>query len=297
MPMPRSRTLEGSLLFLLVVLPAGCPWNAAGTSGCRPTGPPLPLPEALNESSGIAPSLSHPGVLWTHNDGQDPFLYAINEKGDLLATIRVLGARMRDWEDLATAPCGDEACIYLADTGDNPEVRREIKLLRLPDSGRVEDGSREAQVFPMILPNGPRDIEALYVLPGEDVYLVSKGRSDANTVYRYPPPLREGESVTLEEVQTLSEGAMPIPAQITGADASPDGKFVVIRTYQDMVFYRVEEGHLIPMEGARVALRTLQEPQGEGVAFGDGNRVFLTTEAGSFGGVASLRILECQVVH
>jgi hypothetical protein len=289
--------MKGSLLLPLVILASGCPWNAAGTSGCRPTGPPLPLPEALNESSGIARSLSHPGVLWTHNDGQDPSLYAIDETGSLLATIRVSGARMRDWEDLATAPCGDEACIYLADTGDNLEVRPEIQLLRLPDTGAVEDGSREAQVFPMTLPDGPRDIEALYVLPGEDVYLVSKGRNDANTVYRYPPPLREGERVTLQEVQTLSEGAMPIPAQITGADASSDGRYVVIRTYQDMVFYRVEEGHLIPMEGARVALRTLQEPQGEGVAFGDGNRVLLTTEAGPFGGEASLRILECQIAH
>lgn len=291
---PRG-AVKGLLILGAALLAAGCPWNAAGTTGCRPLGPPVALPEALHESSGIAQSLIHPGVLWTHNDGREPILHALNQEGHLLATLRVEGARMRDWEDLAISPCDGGSCIYLADTGDNLEGRPQIQLLRLHEPDVLEDGSREAQVFPMVLPQGPRDIEAIFILPGEEVHLVTKGRNHANTVYRYPPPLRSGEVVTLEEVQTLSEGAMSIPAQVTGAGASQDGRMVVIRTYQDLTFYRVEEGILVPMDGGRVNLRTLEEPQGEGVAFGRDGYLFLTTEAGNFGGVAALRVLECSL--
>jgi hypothetical protein len=200
---------------------------------------------------------------------------------------------MRDWEDLAIGRCEGGSCLYLADTGDNTEVRPQLQLLRIREPDSLDDSSLEAQSFPMVLPDGPRDIEAIFVLPGEQVHLVTKGRNHANTVYRYPPPLRPGEAVTLQAVQTLSEGPRSIPAQVTGADASPDGTLVVVRSYQDMTFYRVEDGILVPLSGGRVALRTLQEPQGEGVAFGAGDQLLLTTEAGNFGGVAALRILEC----
>lgn len=289
-------------LLVLSLLPgffltAGCPWNAAGNTGCRAMGSPRPLPEAIHESSGVAWSLAQPGVLWTHNDGNDRNLYALDEEGRLLATVPVEGGRLRDWEDLATAPCEGGYCIYLADTGDNQEIRPDIQLLRIQDTGFLEDGPRQATVFPVALPDGPRDIEALFVLPGERIHLVTKGRNHPITVYRYPLPLRPGEVVTLEEVQTLSEGPRPIPSQLTGADATIDGRLVVVRTYQEMTFYHVRDGRLDPMEGGTVNLRTLQEPQGEGVAFGPRGRLFLTTEAGNFGGAAALRILDCSVAR
>jgi hypothetical protein len=151
----------------------------------------------------------------------------------------------------------------------------------------------EAEVFPFSLPDGPRDIEAIFVLPGEEVFFVSKGRRDPITVYRYPLPLRPEETVTLEAVQTLSEGSMAIPAQITGADASTDGRLVVLRSYEALFFYRVDDGRLQPMEDGRVALGTLQEPQGEGVAFGTDSRILLTSESGMFGGVGGIREMEC----
>jgi hypothetical protein len=102
----------------------------------------------------------------------------------------------------------------------------------------------------MVLPDGPRDMEALFVLPGEELYFITKGRSHPVTVYRYPPPLRAGETVTLEEVQTLTEGPVAIPYQVTGADASPDGRLVAVRTYESLTFYRMSRGRLVPLRGA-----------------------------------------------
>lgn len=287
----------GSFLLFAVLASTGCPWNAAGETGCKPIEPPRPLPEVLKESSGVAWSLARPGILWSHNDGgDDPVLYALDTQGRLQARIPLEGIENRDWEDIATARCYAGSCIYIADTGDNYARWSEIYIHRIVDTGSLEETPRAVETFPMILPDGARDIEALFILPGEDIHLITKGRHEGNTVYRYPPPLRPGEIVTLEEVQTLSDGPMPIPTQITGADASTDGKIVVVRSYQDMTFYTVEDGLLVPIEGGKVPLRTLEEPQGEGIALGAGAQLFLTTEGGNFGGVAALRVLECGIL-
>ena len=286
-----------SMLALLPAVGAGqCGWSAAGQTGCEPLAPPARLPEILRESSGVAWSRTHEGVLWSHNDGgDDPNLYAVDLEGNPLATLTLEGIRNRDWEDLATASCAAGTCLYIADTGDNAEVRPRVDLYRVVEP---EPLARQALTavpdrFPILLPDGPRDMEALFVLPGDEVYFVSKGRNHPATVYRYPPPLRAGEEVTLEEVQILTGQALPIPAQVTGADASSDGRVVAVRTYQALTFYRVEAGRLLPMEGGRVELRTLEEPQGEAVGFGPDGHVVLTTEAGNFGGVAAIRVLRC----
>jgi hypothetical protein len=282
---------------LLLFLTGACAWNAAGRTGCSPTGPPHALPEGLDESSGVALSRIHPGVFWSHNDGDVSLLYALNAEGQLLSLVPFVAPRVADLEDLATGECPQGSCLYLADTGDNQEVRPRLQLLRVPEPGSLDrPGLLEAEVFPISLPDGPRDIEAIFVLPGEEVFFISKGRRNPVTVYRYPRPLRPEETVTLEAVQNLSEGSMAIPAQITGADASTDGRLVVLRSYEALFFYRLEDGRLHPVEGGRVALGTLREPQGEGVAFGTDSRILLTSEAGIFGDVGGILELECRDV-
>jgi len=285
------------VLFLVPLLVAGsCGWNAAGTTGCEPTGLPRALPGVLPESSGVAWSRSRPGVLFSHNDGgHEANIYALDVHGTLLGEIPLKGVRNRDWEDMATGECEAGECIYLADVGDNEEVRDRIILYRLPDTGVYDGSPQVAEAFPMVLPDGPRDMESVFVLPGEEVFFVSKGRSHAVTLYRYPPPLRTGEIVTLEAVQTFSGGRLPIPKQVTGADASPDGSVVAIRSYESLSFFHVEKGSLVPVEGGRVALRTLNEVQGEAVGLGPNGEVVLTSES-ALGRGATMTVLSCQVV-
>jgi len=281
-------------LFLLPLFLVGsCGWNAAGTTACVPAGPAQALPEILRESSGVAWSRSKEGVLFSHNDGgHAASIYALSVQGALLGEIPLTGIQNRDWEDIATGECAAGSCIYVADVGDNAEIRDQIVLYRVPDPGVYDGTPLEAAAFPMVLPDGPRDMEAVFVLPGEEVFFVSKGRSDAVTLFRYPPPLRSGEVVRLEAVQTFSEGRLPIPKQITGADASQDGSVVAIRSYEALSLFQVEEGRLNPISGARAALRTLNEAQGEAVGLGPNGEVILTSE-GLMGREASLMMLWC----
>src|SRR5881409_2635287 len=85
----------------------------------------------LIESSGVAVSHAHPGVLWSHNDsGDGPYLYATDTTGADRGRVLVSGAENEDWEAMALGPCPMRpgTCVYLADTGDNLERRTVVTV-------------------------------------------------------------------------------------------------------------------------------------------------------------------------
>jgi hypothetical protein len=279
-----------------LTLPAvtACGHLLADGSECLPVGGPNALPNALRETSGVAVGVRSPGLIWTHNDGgRRPFLYVIDGDGQVQARIEV-DQSFQDWEDIARGRCDLGVCLYLADTGDNNERRDVISLFRLAEP-EVERKKVEAERYRMVLPDGPRDIEAMYVLPTEQIFFVTKGRNHPVTIYRYPPPLRSEDVVTLVEVQRLTPGPVARPRMVTGASATLDGGTVAIRTYETLEFFIVAgEEQLLESGLGRVDLRPLREAQGEGLGFGANGTIVLTSEAA--GGVgASLNFLSCNL--
>ncbi|MDH3422212.1 MAG: hypothetical protein OEN00_04435 [Gemmatimonadota bacterium] len=279
----------------LVAGALACAPVATAGPGCAPLGSSVVLTRELGETSGIAVGRQNPNVLWTHNDG-DSDLYALDRDGRVLEQFDM--PRLGDWEDIEIADCpGAASCLYLADTGDNAEARApgRSRILRLAEP---EVGSDQAvqvvDIFPVRFPDGPRDVEALFVLPGEVPYLVTKGGGGAVTVYRYPPPLRP-DTVTLVEVQRLTDGSVPLLDRVTGASASPDGSWVAVRTYQALRFYRTRADSLVATDGGLTNLRTLREIQGEGVGIGPDGLVVLSSEGGPLGGPPSLTLLRCRL--
>ena len=280
----------------------GCGPVATAGPGCRPTTAGIVFPDDLPESSGVAVSLRHPGTFWTHNDAGS-VLYAVDREGSIKARFP-LADRLRDWEDLAVSTCPEGgSCLYLADLGDNYEERAagNIQLHRVPEPDPTTlgvevdpDGRLATETFPIRLPDGPRDIEALFVLPGARVFFVTKGRNHPVTVYRYPPPLRP-DTVTLEQVQQLTAGPRIVPRQVTGGASDPQGTVVALRTYESLQFYRMESDTLVAIDGGLVNLRTLQEGQGEAVAIGLDGLVVLTSEGGPVGGPGSMTLMRCDL--
>lgn len=229
-------------------------------------------------------------------------LYAVDQEGSITARFP-LSERLGDWEDLAVSTCTEHgSCLYLADLGDNYEERSagRIQLHRMlePDptgSGDELDaeGRLPSESFPIRLPDGARDIEALLVFPGERVYVITKGRNHPVTVYRYPPPLRP-DTVTLEHVQELTSRARITPRQVTGGAVDPRGAVFALRTYESLQFYRMDGDTLAVLDGALVNLYTLQEGQGEGVGIGLDGLVALTSEGGTAGGPGSMTLMRCE---
>lgn len=269
------------------------PDDPGGT--CVPASGVIPLPAVARESSGVGFSRLMEGLLWTHNDsGWRPELVGVDQDGVLVGTLQIEGVRNVDWEDMEVADCGEGSCIWIADTGDNLERRRDPALLRFPEVPPGPEAGVEVHRFPVVLPDGPRDIEALFVLPGERPYLVTKGRRHPVTLYRYPLPLRRDEPVLLEEVQVLFPGVPSFRNRVTGASSSPDGSWVAIRSYSRLYRFQVEDGGLRSSPEWSVSLLPLGERQGEGVGIGPGGRVALTSEAGIFGRHPTLQFLACE---
>jgi hypothetical protein len=233
-------------------------------------------------------------VLWTHADGEGSDLFAVDASGRVLARFPVRPTT-RDWEDVTLSSCADGgSCLYLADLGDNYERHDFARILRVPEPDPARPSTLRADVFAVRYPDGARDAEALLVLPGERVLVVTKGRRDPVAVYRYPGALRP-DTVVLEEVQRLSEEARFLPRQVTGGAVAPGGGLAALRTYESLQFYHVRSDTLVPAEGGLVNLLTLGEAQGEGVAIGPNGRVVLTSEGGPFGGPGSIATLRCAL--
>lgn len=108
-----------------------------------------------------------------------------------------------------------------------------------------------------------------------------------SALYRWP--LRSGAPSMLERIT-----ALPLD-HVTGADASPDGAWVALRTNEDLFFYRARE-LLAPHDAQplRAHLGAVNEPQGEGVAFGADGRIYLTGEGGG-SGAGTLATVKCAL--
>ena len=294
--MMRFRFISALGLWLACACGASVAGDTPVVQGCEVVQLSQPLPPQLEESSGIAAG-DEPDLFWTFNDsGNDAAVYAVGAGGAGRGRVEVAGAKNNDWEDIARGPCPTGSCLYIADIGDNDAKRDDVELYRIPEPapGDAETGSAER--FRIRYPGGPRDAEALFVLPAGELYVIAKGRDHPIAIFRYPLPFRPDETVELERVRELSAAPVPRDNQITAAAASPNGRWVALRSYTELLVFRT--GGLLATTGEpalRVDLRPLGEPQGEGVAMMGDGEVVLTSEGGPIGGSGTIARLRCTL--
>ena len=283
---------------------------ASQPDACEIQGESLELPGVVREASGVALSRQHPDILWVHNDSDGGSnVFAIDLSGNLVATVPLASAQNRDWEDIAVAPCPaggpDGDCIYVADIGDNRAARPGIGLWLIPEPDpRAPVAAAETGATAFIrlhYPDGARDAEAIAVTDAGDLLLVTKGREHPVALYRANglrwPTDSSATPVELELVQQLTDAAVDLPEQVTGASLVPqrDGRVLALRSYGSVRFYRVTPTGLQPDESEPFPLDTLAEPQGEGIAVSAEGDVFLVSEAGPQAIAPRLNRLRCPI--
>lgn len=252
---------------------------AVDSSSCTIAQTSQPLPEEVRETSGLAASRSHEGVLWTHNDsGGEPEIYAVGTDGTLRGRIRVTGVRLTDWEDIETGECEGGACLYIADIGDNAGRRTHVSIYELkePDPSATEVAA--VRTIDVKYSDGPQDAEALFRLPSGELFIVSKGGQGAIKLYRYSAVGAGGQG-TMLLVRELSPPPKSERDRVTAASASPNGKWVAVRTYATLHLYRTEDLLAAGTPVTTYSLTALQERQGESVTLNDDGTLWLTSEA------------------
>jgi hypothetical protein len=260
-------------------------------AACKPTGSLVRL-TGLSEASGLVASRATPGRLWSHNDSGKPEIVAFDAKGNVTGHLAITGARVQDWEAMATAACGNGSCLYLADIGDNDAKRQEITIYRVPEPAKAGGSAQVDAVIRASYPDGAHDAEALLASPDGTLHIVTKGDTGQVALYRVP---RDGKgALRLERVGAPLSKTPAANARITDGAISPDGELVVLRTKTELIFYRAADflkGNF--RELRRVDLTSLGEPQGEGVAFGPSNTVYVAGEGGGKSQPGTLAVLSC----
>ncbi len=265
-----------------------------GSAGAQSSWSLVPLEEArrtgtfgeppLVENSGVIPSRTQPGILWSVADSDGPpRIFATDTLGEDRGSFRLRGARNVDWEAISAGRCGPAHCLYVADTGDNLEQRQSVQLYRIREP-RVDSPGGEPATSSRVerlevrYPDGPHDVEAAFVNGRGDVHLISKGRTSGVRHYRVPAEAWSAPATVAERL-----GVLPIVRGrglgrlVTDAAISPNGRLVAVRTYGEIfLFHFTGRGTLRP---AWVACRLAGlELQGEGVAWLDDSTLVLTSE-------------------
>lgn len=245
--------------------------------------------EGLTEISGVAASTVHDGVLWAHDDSDGaPELVALGETGDDLGTYAVEGAEARDWEDLAASG----GALFVGDIGDNIDGWPSVSLHRVAEPPTRPDGTGgalAAETVTLRYPDGPVNAEALLVDPRDGTLVVLTKEDGVSRVFTAPAAsLVDGATVTL-----AAAGSFEIPEQggfvlglpgtaVTGADVSPDGSMVLVRTYRAVLAFTRPDGAPLAAVFGRPPCEAPQrnEAQGEAIAFVDGGAGYVTISEG-----------------
>jgi hypothetical protein len=279
----------------LVTLAAVFVSQQPGSSNCRVVGKIVRLGD-LSEASGVAASRRTPGVFWAHNDSGDPVIFALDSEGNVKGRVRVSGASVDDWEDIAVAPCAQGTCVYIADIGDNSGNRKHIRLYRTAEPAPGDAATNPVETFHAAYPDGPHDAEALFIVGDSDIFLITKGSPGPVALYRFPRPLASGRTLPLQRIGEPIAGANIKPEdRPTAADVSPDGEWVAVRTTKWVAFHRTTD--LIAgrwREAFRTDVSGLDEPRGEGVTFAGNDTIVVVGEAGGpLGGRGTFARLMC----
>lgn len=291
--------------FLALALAAAACVTPSGQSqpqaSCKPVGRAQFLP-AVPEASGIA---AGGGAMWTHNDSDAPVLFRLDAAGRA-TPVTVAGAEVRDWEDLAIGTCpasakaaAGETCFYIADIGDNRGSRQRVTIYQVPVPPPGSTSTKPAVAYHAKYPDHPHDAEALLIVPGRaqlklspttpQIFIITK--EVPSRVYRFQTSLNPGETGTLALFRTLTE-----KSRITGAAASPDGRWVALRSNGALLLYKTDD--FLKGGGAvRIDLSGFNEPQGEGVAFGRGGELYLVSEGGGSGAAGMLTRVHCAFIQ
>jgi hypothetical protein len=288
--------MRGVLILALFVgaVEQGAAQAVLGPTTCSISKTSVVLPKTLRETSGLALAGRNQGLMWTHNDGTTPQLYALDSNGVIRGQLQVTGVGLQDWEDMDSGACEGGHCLYIADIGDNDGNRTSVAIHEIAEPVLPATQTTVRRTLRASYADGAQDAEAMFRMPNGDFYVVTKGRHRAVGLYRWHHS-ESGDAGTLRLVRQLAAQPGDQLDRVTAATASPNGEWVAIRTYRNLDLYRTSD--LLNKAGPALtfSLVGLNEKQGESITLDNEGNIYTTSEAEKSKDSPTLAQLHCAI--
>jgi hypothetical protein len=210
------------------------------------------LPEFLDENSGMI--VLNDSTLILHNDsGNEPYLYIVNDRCEVLSTHWLIGVRNIDWEAITRDTRGN---IYVGDIGNNNNNRKEVVIYKIKTEDVLSKESSQPEKirltyvdsFPPSKQRRMYDAEAL-VWHKDSLFIFSKNRREpydgVSWVFGFPDQPGEYQIQPIDSIRI--QGLNRIMSWVTDAayDAGSklllllgSNKITAIQAHPDSVFWR-----------------------------------------------------------
>jgi hypothetical protein len=265
----RRLLIPGLLLALLVVVMLA---SALRRAEAGPT--PLPVvphqqvtvmkDPRITESSGLAASQAHPGIVYTVNDsGDESRVFAVDiESGRVVGVTTVANAAWKDAEAMALW----RGKVVVADVGDNALNRSDQALYVFDELGAGEHRVN-AERYPVDFGH-KIDVEAMSIVPGR-VDLFAKGWPNSYAFGLAIGQLKVGEP---NRARYVGRTALSFA---TDATSSPDSRYVLVRGMVSVEVYDAASWKLVHTDVIPA------ETGGETIAMERSGRSYLIGREGS----------------
>lgn len=242
------------------------------------------LPKDLKEVSGICYDATN-NLIWTLEDsGNENEIYALDNQGKILRTIKLEDIQNTDWEDITQDKQGN---LYIGDFGNNDNERKDLAIYKVNatdlNKENVEKTTKISFSYPeqTKFPPGKKklffDVEG-FIEMNNNFYLFTKNRSKSSdgTVYIYKIPNQEGnhEAKKIGEFKTCEDFET---CAITSSAISPNDKQIALLTHSKIwIFENFSEDNLI---GGKTSVYELKHiTQKESICYKNNQTVLIADE-------------------
>lgn len=238
------------------------------------------------ESSGIVKSRVYQDVYWTHNDSGDiPRIFPVTGEGDIVKPrfallyngIIIHNAKNNDWEDITVDNKGN---LLIGDIGNNNNGRKNFRIyiIREPspfDLVKVKVSQEILFYYPDKKDSKSKidniNAEAIF-WASDKVYILNKlSKGKYTDLYCL-------ESFDQDKSNPLSlKGSFNFHGRVTGADATIDGRRLVVLTYKGIWLFETKDSGTDYFHG-RISWLPISAGQCEGISI-DNEEIIISNES------------------
>ena len=242
-----------------------------------------PLPDKIDESSALL--CIGDSVFITLNDsGNNPELYVVNKKGEIINTSVIENAKNIDWEALAT---DGRDRLFIGDIGNNKNNRTDLCIYIVSLQQVLNDTSTWAEQLTFSYPDQeefPPDVEELYydaeamIYRNDSLFIFTKNRTvpfDGKSKV-YGLSLTQQHQVAVSYLPIYLEKTNWLEDSVTDACLTDNTLFLL--TYSKIYIFSVENNKYIKKDVVELKRST----QVEGICYANG-KLYLSDEKSILG--------------